>query len=60
MFYIEEPDTHAHAFGPESPVITDLVAKLNLVTEYFYDKIRQHKLEDRASEILHKTSAKAN
>lgn len=51
MFYVEEPDTHAHAFGPESPVITDLVAQLNNVTEYFHRKIKYHNLESRVSVI---------
>jgi ectonucleotide pyrophosphatase/phosphodiesterase family member 5 len=51
MFYIEEPDTHAHAFGPESQTITDLVVKLNNVTQYFYEKIQKHQLENRVSVI---------
>jgi ectonucleotide pyrophosphatase/phosphodiesterase family protein 5 len=51
MFYIEEPDTHAHAFGPESQTITNLVEKLDQVTEYFYRKIQQHQLENRVSVI---------
>lgn len=51
MFYIEEPDTHAHAFGPESQVITDLVEKLNNVTEYLHKKIQQHNLESRVSVV---------
>jgi ectonucleotide pyrophosphatase/phosphodiesterase family member 5 len=51
MFYIEEPDTHAHAFGPESQKITDLVAKLNNVTEYFYQKIQQNNLQNRVNVV---------
>lgn len=51
MFYIEEPDTHAHAFGPESQTITDLVEKLNGVTEYLHQKIHQHQLENRVNVI---------
>lgn len=51
MFYVEEPDTHAHAFGPDSQTITDLVAKLNNVTEYFYQKIEQHQLGNRVSVV---------
>ncbi|CRK99499.1 CLUMA_CG012818, isoform A [Clunio marinus] len=51
MFYIEEPDTHAHAFGPESDTITQLVSKLNTVTEYLYKKIKQHNLENRVNVV---------
>lgn len=51
MFYIEEPDTHAHAFGPESQTITDFVTTLDKVTEYFYKKIQYHNLENRVSVI---------
>lgn len=51
MFYIEEPDTHAHAFGPESQTITDLVAKLDEVTEYFHQKIHEHHLEERVNVV---------
>lgn len=51
MFYIEEPDFHAHAFGPESQTITDLVAKLDTVTEYFHKKIQDHNLGERVSVI---------
>ena len=51
MFYIEEPDTHAHAFGPESQTITDLVTILNKVTEYIYKKIQHHDLENRVNVV---------
>lgn len=51
MLYIEEPDLHAHAFGPESNTITDLVAKLNGVTEYLHQKIQQHNLENRVNVV---------
>lgn len=51
FMYFEEPDTHAHAFGPESQTITDLVAKLNRVTEYMHEKIQHHNLQDRVSVV---------
>ena len=51
MFYIEEPDTHAHAFGPESQTITDLVEKLNNVTRHFHQKIYENNLQDRVNVI---------
>lgn len=51
MFYIEEPDTHAHAFGPESKEITELVRKLDETTEYLYSKIVENNLENRVNVI---------
>lgn len=51
MFYIEEPDTHAHAYGPHSSTITDLVSKLNNVTEYLYNKIHEFNMQDRINVI---------
>lgn len=34
MVYFEEPDTHGHAYGPNSPVIMDLLQKLDNLTKY--------------------------
>lgn len=34
MFYIEEPDTHGHAFGTNSEVVEKLVGTLDNVTKY--------------------------
>lgn len=51
MLYIEDPDNHAHAFGPESHQITDLVEKLDKMTEYLYNKIRESNLQDRVSVV---------
>lgn len=34
MLYIEEPDTHGHAFGTNSEVVTNLIRKLDNVTRY--------------------------
>lgn len=51
MFYIEEPDLHAHAFGPESSTITEFVAQLDHVTEYFHQKIQKHNLENRVNVV---------
>lgn len=34
MVYFEEPDQHGHAFGPNSPVVYDLLRKLDNVTGY--------------------------
>lgn len=51
MLYIEDPDNHAHAFGPESQKITDLVAKLDKMTEYLYKKIQENNLQNRVNVI---------
>lgn len=51
MFYIEEPDTHAHAFGPNSKTITDLVSKLNGATEYLHEQIHKNNMQDRINVI---------
>jgi ectonucleotide pyrophosphatase/phosphodiesterase family member 5 len=51
MFYIEEPDTHAHAFGPDSQKITDFVERLDKATEYLYKRIHELNLENRVSVI---------
>lgn len=34
MFYIEEPDTHGHAFGTNSDIVENLIRKLDNVTKY--------------------------
>lgn len=51
MFYIEEPDTHAHAFGPNSSTITNLVSILNSVTEYMHESIAKNNLLDKVNVI---------
>lgn len=51
MFYIEEPDMLAHAFGPESQNITDIVARLDIATEYLHNKIKENKLENRVNVV---------
>jgi ectonucleotide pyrophosphatase/phosphodiesterase family member 5 len=51
MFYIEEPDTHAHAFGPESQKITDLIERLDKATEYLNRKIYENNLTERVSVV---------
>lgn len=51
MLYVEDPDNHAHAFGPDSQQITDLVGKLDKMTEYLYNKIKEKNLDSRVSVI---------
>lgn len=51
MFYIEEPDTHGHAYGPESNTITNFVKKLSEATEYMHQKIVASNLLDRVNVV---------
>lgn len=51
MLYFEEPDTHGHAYSPESQVITDLVAQLNDVTEYLHSKLKEYNLLQRVTVV---------
>ncbi|XP_049819733.1 ectonucleotide pyrophosphatase/phosphodiesterase family member 5-like isoform X2 [Aethina tumida] len=51
MVYFEEPDTHGHAYGPNSPVIMDLLQKLDNLTKYLDDKIKEHNLENTVNVI---------
>lgn len=51
MFYVEDPDNHAHAFGPESQQITDLVGKIDKMTEYLHKKIHENNLQNRTNVI---------
>lgn len=51
MFYIEEPDTFGHAFGVSSEEVTDLVKKLNIVTEYLHHKLMEKGLMNRTSVV---------
>lgn len=34
MVYFEEPDTHGHAYGPNSEVVRDLLKELDNITNY--------------------------
>ncbi|CAG9818495.1 unnamed protein product [Phaedon cochleariae] len=51
MFYIEEPDTHGHAFGPNSNTVHELLQKLDNVTAYLEKKLEEHKLTEKANVI---------
>lgn len=51
MFYIEEPDTFAHAFGVTSEKVTDFVKRLNIVTEYLHHKLMENSLLNRTSVV---------
>ncbi|KAJ8940355.1 hypothetical protein NQ314_010737 [Rhamnusium bicolor] len=51
MLYIEEPDTHGHAFGPESKTVRALLEKLDNVTLYLEEQLEKHKLTDKVNVI---------
>lgn len=36
MLYFEEPDTHGHAFGPNSQTVKNLILKLDNITGYLH------------------------
>ncbi|GLV32097.1 hypothetical protein CBL_11947 [Carabus blaptoides fortunei] len=51
MLYFEEPDTHGHVYGPESPVVYNLLQQLDNITQYLHDKLRDNGLSSRANVI---------
>ncbi|CAH0546226.1 unnamed protein product [Brassicogethes aeneus] len=51
MVYFEEPDTHGHAFGPNSKVVLDLLQKLDNVTKYLDDQLKKNNLDDHVNVI---------
>ncbi|XP_058819698.1 bis(5'-adenosyl)-triphosphatase enpp4-like [Topomyia yanbarensis] len=52
MLYIEEPDYYGHIYSPESDRVAQLIVKLNDLTRYIYDKIREFGLQERVN-VLH-------
>lgn len=52
MLYIEEPDYYGHIYSPESDRVAQLVVKLNDLTRYIHDKIREFGLAERVN-VLH-------
>lgn len=51
LLYIEDPDFHAHAFGPQSDVITQVLYRLDELTKYIQTKLRENNLIDRVNVI---------
>ncbi|XP_050295199.1 ectonucleotide pyrophosphatase/phosphodiesterase family member 5-like [Anthonomus grandis grandis] len=51
MLYFEEPDTHGHAFGPNSEIVKDLIHKLDNITGYLHEQLKVHKLTDHVNVI---------
>lgn len=52
MLYIEEPDYYGHIYSPESDRVAQLLIKLNDLTRYIYDRVREFNLQDRVN-VLH-------
>lgn len=46
VLYIEEPDTHGHSLGINSPSFNKILQKLDSLTKYIYDKLNEHGLRD--------------
>lgn len=51
MLYFEEPDTHGHAFGPNSVIIKDLLEKLDNITGYLHAQLEHHNLSDKVNVV---------
>ncbi|KAH1002636.1 hypothetical protein HUJ04_008705 [Dendroctonus ponderosae] len=51
MLYFEEPDTHGHAFGPNSEVVRTQVHKLDNITGYLHEQLHAHGLSDLVNVI---------
>lgn len=51
LLYIEDPDYHAHAFGPKSDVIAQILIHLDELTQYIQTKLRENNLLDRVNVI---------
>ncbi|XP_057671675.1 bis(5'-adenosyl)-triphosphatase enpp4-like [Diorhabda carinulata] len=51
MLYIEEPDTHGHVYGPNSPQVKDLLVKLDNITAYLEEQLIKYKLAEKTNVI---------
>lgn len=51
LLYIEEPDYYGHIYSPESDRVAQLIVKLNDLTRYIHDKIREFNLQDRVNVV---------
>ena len=46
VLYIEEPDFHGHAYGVNAPIINEMLKKLDNITKYLHNKLKENGLED--------------
>ncbi|XP_062537289.1 bis(5'-adenosyl)-triphosphatase enpp4-like isoform X2 [Armigeres subalbatus] len=51
MMYIEEPDYYGHIYSPDSDRVAQLLVKLNDLTRYIYEKVREFNLLDRVNVV---------
>jgi len=51
LFHLHEPDSHAHAYGPDHPKVTESIAALDEVSKYLYDKIQDSGQKDRINVV---------
>ncbi|XP_055523352.1 bis(5'-adenosyl)-triphosphatase enpp4-like [Wyeomyia smithii] len=51
MLYIEEPDYYGHIYSPESDRVAQLIVKLNDLTRYIYERIREFDLQERVNVV---------
>lgn len=50
--YFEEPDENAHAWGPESNQTKGWIQKMDNLTGYFIDKLKENNIYDKVNIIL--------
>lgn len=46
MLYIEEPDFHAHGIGINNARFNEVLKKVDEITKYLHDKLKEKSLED--------------
>ena len=52
MLYIEEPDMHAHAFGPDSPEVANQIQKLDTLVGYLIQQLKDKQLSESVDVFL--------
>jgi len=51
LFHVHEPDSHAHAYGPDHPKVNEVLAKLDNVTKYLHQRIQHSRLKNRINVV---------
>lgn len=46
MMYFEEPDSHSHGFGPDSPENLEQIQRVDNTTKYLLDSLKNNNLTD--------------
>ncbi|XP_059469473.1 bis(5'-adenosyl)-triphosphatase enpp4-like isoform X2 [Neocloeon triangulifer] len=52
MLYMEEPDTHAHAFGSESAEVTEQIKNVDRYIGYLVDQLERHNLTEAVNTFV--------